>query len=206
MITTTASSILNASALATTGTTTATALLNYNPPGDMGITTGGSLNDADISNVLFDRIGNITFQHMIPFPYAMPNNISHFVKSIQVYNNRVVKLTFIDDTVSTAVCSAADEFSLETGISICLTKRMLDTDQKRGSSQYNKMIKSLLNKYEKQQQDELEKAKEKLRKKLKWQKAREKKELRRKRKEERTIEMQKEAYIRAMNELKDNQS
>lgn len=206
MTTTTVSSILNASALATTGTTTATGLLNYNPPGDMGITTGGSLNDADISNVPFDRIGNIAFQHMIPFQYAMPNNISHFVKSIQVYNNRVVKLTFIDDTVSTAVCSAADEFSLETGISICLTKRMLDTDQKRGSSQYNKMIKSLLTKYEKQQQDELEKANEKLRKKLKWQKAREKKELRRKRKEERAIEMQKEAYIRAMNELKDNQS
>ena len=206
MITTTASSILNASALATTGTTTATDLLNYNPPVDMGITTGGSLNDADTSNVLFDRIGNIKFQHMSPFQYAMPNNISHFVKTIQVYNNRVVKLTFIDDTVSTAVCSAADEFSLETGISICLAKRMLDTDQKRGSSQYNKMIKSLLTKYEKQQQDELEKENEKLRKKLKWQKAREKKELRRKRKEERAIEMQKEAYIRAMNELKDNQS
>lgn len=144
-------------------------------------------------------------KHVLPV-YALPLFLAQQVVNVQVFNNHVVKLTFADDTVTTAVCSDADVFSLEVGISICLMKRMMSCETKKGSSLYNKAIKTVLGKYQALQEDAMNKESEEKRRKQKWQKACEKKELRRKRKEEHAIEIQKEAYIRAMNEMKASQS
>ena len=124
-------------------------------------------------------------KHVLPV-YSLPLFLAQQVVNVQVFNNHVVKLTFSDDTVTTAVCSDADVFSLEVGISICLMKRMMSCETKKGSSLYNKAIKTVLGKYQALQEDAMNKEAEE--------------------KEEHAIEMQKEAYIRAMKEMKDSQS
>lgn len=73
----------------------------------------------------------------------------------------VVKLTFNDDTVETAILADGDTFSLENGISICITKRLLrDICPDNESSVYNKLIQMALKVY----QDGIAEKKEKKRK------------------------------------------
>lgn len=60
------------------------------------------------------------------------------VKSI---DDKVVIVNFADGTVEKAVLSDDDKFSLEQGISICITKKILsDSTNGHGSSAYNKLI------------------------------------------------------------------
>lgn len=71
----------------------------------------------------------------IPF-YILPE-----VTDVQIINNKVVILTFADGTTTKSVTDEADEFVLETGISICLMKRILMYFKGgNGSGAYNKLI------------------------------------------------------------------
>lgn len=71
----------------------------------------------------------------IPF-YILPE-----VTDVQIINNKVVILTFADGTTTKSVTDEADEFVLETGISICLMKRILmHFKGGNGSGAYNKLI------------------------------------------------------------------
>ena len=120
------------------------------------------------------------------------------IKDVTVHNKTVI-VTFTDNTKTVAVLDKEDTFSLEQGISICITKKLLGEN---GSSIYNKLIKRAL-KVKKQNEKAAEKAKkakeeEKKRKELAL--ARHKKKMAKKREEK--IEIQKEAYIRAMKSLK----
>lgn len=49
--------------------------------------------------------------------------------------NKVVKVTFNDNTFEKAICHEEDTFSLETAITICMTKHLLG-----GSSKFNKIL------------------------------------------------------------------
>ena len=62
------------------------------------------------------------------------------IVGIDTYNDRVVIIRFFDGTFSKAVCAENDDFDLDTGISICLMKRMLDKDSKKATRKYNQMI------------------------------------------------------------------
>lgn len=116
--------------------------------------------------------------------------------------NKVVEVTFTDGTKTKSVCREPDVFSLETAISICISKKLMG-----GSSEYNKCIKNALRFYndklkreekEKQEQEYIAKKKAK---RAEYKKRRaEKKEQAEK---ERLIEIQKEAYVRAMKEVTD---
>ena len=121
--------------------------------------------------------------------YLMPD-----IKDVRVYDNTVVVM-FTDKTKTSAVLDSEDTFSLEQGISICLTKKLLGED---GHSIYNKLIEHGLKviKHTKKATEAAEKNKiaEKQARALK--KARS--ERRKEKKREETINMHAEAYKRAM--------
>lgn len=120
------------------------------------------------------------------------------IKDVTVYNKTVL-VTFADGTKTVAVLDSEDDFNLEQGISICITKKLLGKD---GSSVYNKLIKRAF-KVKKQNEKAVEDAKkaeqeEKRRKELAL--TRHKKKLAKKRDKE--IEIYKEAIIKAVKSLK----
>ena len=62
-------------------------------------------------------------------------NILPDIKDIITYNDRVVIVKFADGTQEKAVLYPDDKFTVEQGISICLTKKLMG-----GSSIYNKVV------------------------------------------------------------------
>lgn len=137
------------------------------------------------------------------------NVIIPHIKDIQVIKDRVVIVSFADDSQEKAVLDSADTFSLEQGISICITKKMLSMETNgNGSSAYNKLINHCLKVYENSRKTE-EKAKAeeqaaKEKEKKVADKARVKRIKKANKNREREIEIQKEAYLRAMREFGGN--
>ncbi len=129
--------------------------------------------------------------------YVMPD-----ITDVSVANDRVVFVTFADGTKEKAVLAADDQFSLEQGISICITKKLLSMKtEDNGSSVYNKIVEKGLKVVEdKKKKAEAEKQEKQVKsnriKKLKAKKARKANAAR-----EAQIEIQKEAYLRAMREF-----
>lgn len=128
------------------------------------------------------------------------------VNYIEVINDRVIIVYFCDGTDEKAVLAKNDTFSLENGLSICLTKKLLsEVSSGNGSSVYNKLIEYMIKTYEQQvemeriEDEELKAFKEREEKKIAKAKAKREKRLNAIREEQ--IEIQKEAYIRAMREL-----
>ena len=118
------------------------------------------------------------------------------IKDVIVHNNCVVIVEFTDGTSEKAVLHPCDEFSVEQGISICITKKLVG-----GSSIYNKLINRAIkvminNDAEKTKREQEEEARKERKKKNDEKKAR-----RKAAKREEYIETQKEAYIRALREV-----
>ena len=119
------------------------------------------------------------------------------IEKIEIYNERVVKVTFKDGTFTKSICAENDIFDVDTGITICLLKKMLG---KNGHKVYNNMIRDAHKLMNEQENKKVEKqmAKEEARKK---QKAVEMKKKAKKLKEkEEQIDIQKQAFVRAMQE------
>ena len=57
------------------------------------------------------------------------------IKDVTVHKDRVVIVEFVDGTTEKAVLHPDDNFSIEQGVSICITKRLIG-----GSAVYNKLI------------------------------------------------------------------
>lgn len=118
------------------------------------------------------------------------------IKDVIVYNEQVVAVEFADGTTEKAVLHPDDKFSIEQGISICITKKLVG-----GSAIYNKLIERAL-KVKKANDDakEQEAADEYARKERakKWAA---KKAARNAKKREDYINLHKEAYLRALAEF-----
>lgn len=119
---------------------------------------------------------------------------------------RVVRVLFADGLTEKAVLSPSDNFSLEQGISICITKKLLsDITGGYGTPVYNKIIKhaiQVMNKNSEailQQKREQEEAKERIQRKEAKRAAR--KAAKKTKEREEAITIQKEAFLRAMHEL-----
>lgn len=152
-----------------------------------------------------DLLAYAKHRDVLALYYIMPG-----IKSVSVVNGEasaVVIIRFCDGTSEKAVVSEGDSFDLEQGISICITKKLLSMRCPNGSNLYNKIVKKALNTYKKQLRDK-EKAdqeqKEEIDKRKRKREKREQKRINREAKErEKQIEIQKEAYLRAMREYND---
>ena len=121
------------------------------------------------------------------------------IKKVEFYPP-ATKMTFTDGEVVTVVARHGDEFNEEAGVMHCIMKRLF-----RGTG-YNGMIRSLIKDTHKREaaeflkKQEEEEAKEAAVKAKEEARKKEQKRLAREREEK--IEIQKEAYIRAMKEMK----
>lgn len=120
-------------------------------------------------------------------------------------NPRTVIVEFVDGDIQKAKTSGGDIFNLETGITICVAKHMLNLFDGRGSARLNNAVKRGIKCYERCKADRI--AAEELAK-QRAERAQRKHEKRIAKREaadlafkEEMIEIQKEAYLRAMREL-----
>lgn len=86
-----------------------------------------------------------TPRHTGRYPWLPKNQVDccggiPAVLGVDTYNDRVVLVRFVDGTFTKAVCAENDTFDRDTGISICLMKRMLDRDSKKATRKYNQLI------------------------------------------------------------------
>jgi hypothetical protein len=114
--------------------------------------------------------------------------------------NKVVEVTFVDGTKQKSVCQGPDTFSLETAISICISKKIMG-----GSGAYNNAIKrgmkvygNKIKKFEEEKEEQERIAKKRAKREVYKARRVARKEQEEK---ERAIEIQKEAYIRALEEV-----
>ena len=127
------------------------------------------------------------------------NTVSAGITSVRMLvPNKVVEVEFADGAKEKSVCDDEDTFSLEAAISICITKHLMG-----GTSSYNKAIRCGLKTYEFGIKKAAAEQAEKERIEKKKAKARAKREAQKYLQIERMIEIQKEAYLRAMREFQE---
>lgn len=126
------------------------------------------------------------------------------IEDVQSINNKVVIVKFADGTSEKAVLSENDTFSLEQGVSICITKKILNKVLKgaSGTSAYNKLVDYGLKVYDKKQKEIKEaiaaKKAEKEAEQRKIDRIRKKRAKHKAKLREEQIQIQAEAYRRAM--------
>ena len=132
--------------------------------------------------------------------------IMESIADIQVLNEKVVMVTFSDGKTEKAVLDTYDAFNIEQGIAICIMKKSFSKiSNGNGSSVYNKLVEYGLKAYNDilaaESKAEAEKQEKNARAKRNAEKAKRKKARKAAEKREAEIEIQKEAYLRAMREL-----
>lgn len=123
------------------------------------------------------------------------------VKKVETYNDRVVKVTFIDGTFTKAVCSENDNFDLDVGITICAMKRLLGTNSDNATREYNRFINHVHSVMEKNTLDEVAEEARQAKEKSRQRKAELKKAAKKLKVKEEAIDIQKQAIIRAHQEM-----
>ena len=133
------------------------------------------------------------------------------IEDVQIYDQKVIVVSFSDGTKETARVDAEnDYFDIEQGISICIAKKLLsDKTDGNGTSVYNKLIKYALDTERKNRRAEAractQKREQEDRVRRRRLKARKKKEERANARREEQINIQAEAYVRAMKKLEEEQ-
>lgn len=122
------------------------------------------------------------------------------IVNIEMYNDRVVKVTFDDGSFTKSVCQENDIFDLDVGITVCLMKKMLDDGKGNGTRIYNDIIRDAHKLIEDKENEKIEKQLEKEKLKKKAHKAMMKKQAKKLKAKEEAIDIQKQAYIRAFKE------
>lgn len=123
------------------------------------------------------------------------------VKKVEVYNSRVVKVTFIDGTFTKSVCSENDIFNMDVGITICAMKRLLGTSSENATREYNSFMNHVHKTMTKNEEEQAEKNVKKMVEKAKKRKAELKRAAKKLKAKEEQIDIQKQAIIRAHQEM-----
>lgn len=75
---------------------------------------------------------------------------------VQVFNDACVKVFFADGTFEKATARKGDTFNFETGVSICIMKKVLsELTEDDGNSIYNRLVHHGIKVYEKQQAEKV---------------------------------------------------
>lgn len=122
------------------------------------------------------------------------------ITNIEMYNDRVVKVTFDDGSFTKSVCQENDIFDLDVGITVCLMKKMLDTGKGDGTRVYNDIIRDAHKLINDKENEKIEKQMEKEKQKKKAHKAIMKKRAKKMKAKEEAIDIQKQAFVRALQE------
>lgn len=160
---------------------------------------GLSCERKDTKNKLKSKNDQLVVEYYHNGSWAGSRTIMPDITSVNRYDNTVV-VSFADGTKTSAVLDSEDKFNLEQGISICITKKLLGED---GHSVYNKLIRRALKvmKLNEKAAEAAAKKKEEEKRARELKKARS--ERRKAKSREAKIEIQKEAYLRAMKEFKE---
>lgn len=119
------------------------------------------------------------------------------IKEIKAINNRVVIIKFKDGTQEKAVLDSSDTFSIEQGVAICITKKILSKlTYGNGSSVYNKLIDYAMKIYNQQEKDKTKAEAEK----TKTEQQENKREEKRKKRIAKTQERERAEYIDILSE------
>ena len=118
------------------------------------------------------------------------------IKDVTIHQNHVVIVEFVDGTSEKAVLHPDDKFSIEQGISICITKRLVG-----GSAIYNKLVSRALKINKRNRLAEAKEEQEKVIRKERAKKYAEKKAARRAAKREEYINVIAEAIARGINSV-----
>lgn len=122
---------------------------------------------------------------------------------------RAIKVMFADGDVQKAVCSECDEFNLDTGYLVCLAKHLCHLlKSKTPSKDVNKGVRMIAKAYDgklaKQLAEEDKKARIEYRRAKRAEKKARRKERREQEEREKAIDIQAEAYFRAMKMLSES--
>lgn len=132
-----------------------------------------------------------------------------FYEDVRVIDSNGTKVTIVyfgDGTFEKAVCHKDDTYSLEQGISICVTKKILsEITGLNGTTAYNRLIRKALKTMKDNRKAEEKAKQESAAEELRRKKAAQKRQRRlakiAERKREEAIEIQAEAYRRAMKDF-----
>ena len=152
--------------------------------------TPDNMEDNENMSVVFETI-----------PLNVKYNKLEKIKNVNVIvPNKVVEVTFLDGTKEKSVCREPDVFSFEQAIGICISKKVMG-----GSSAYNNAVKRGIKVYEnkiRKKEEDKEKQERIERKRAKKKAYKERRAAKKEQEEkEKQIEIQKEAYMRAMIEI-----
>lgn len=154
--------------------------------------TGNAFSDGKTKTRMYETLTGV---HILTQDSKVKTVIPAIVK-VKPINNRVVIVEFADGTQEKAVLAKEDTFSLEQGISICITKKLLSNiiGSGNGSSVYNKLIDYAIKKYE----DDIAYEKELAEIEAKEKQAAEKKEHKKQAKEKKQQDKYRQDYIDAI--------
>lgn len=150
--------------------------------------------DPTTKTELVSKNGSIYVRHYKDGFFQTERKLMADIVDVRVYDNTVVVM-FSDKTKTSAVLDSVDTFTVEQGISVCITKKLLGED---GSSLYNKLITRALKVIKKKQKadEDAKKKKEADKRARELKKARA--ERRKAKKREESINTQAEAIKRAI--------
>lgn len=96
------------------------------------------------------------------------------IRSVEIYNENTIKITFKNGDVQTATAQGGDEFSFETGVMICLMKEMLGKEASQILGKLIDYTAKVYNDAERQKErkalEEAEQAEIKQRQRARWEK------------------------------------
>lgn len=165
----------------------------------------------EANNVLYVEQERIRVDNCINGKIVSTCDLMPDIKNIEVKyngeNNTVIFVTFADGKTEKAILDKEDEFSLEHGLLIIMFERLLNDKGVDGKSVHNKLINHALKFYKKQEKEKENNARKEAAEKEKRKKMQEKIAAKKRKQaaaeKEYQIEIQKEAYIRAMKEMQE---
>ncbi len=110
------------------------------------VKTESEINDSKTSNKNYIEKENDNMKYI-------KTNIIPVVTNVQIFNDRVVKVTFADGSFTKAICAKDDIFNIDTGIMVCLIRRMIAKDADNAGYAFNRLMSDIHHTMEKNEKN-----------------------------------------------------